>query len=416
MASSLRSSLPGLARGAALALALALAVPPRAARAQSGVGADTVEQSSDVAAGVRAGERRRVEGQILKPGSNSMLSVVGATVTLHRVGADAAGPIDSMRTGRDGRFGFRYVTSGQGSAVYFVSVSYGGIAYLSPPLKSASVTGPEADVTVFDTTSAAVPLSVRGRHLVVEAADSVGLRRVTEVFDLSNDTTLTAVAPAERAGRPTFAAPLPPGARAVQVRDGDVSADAVVVAGGEVRVFAPFSPGIKQVAYSYQLPNESFPLTMPVARPTSVLEVLVEEAGASVTGARLVAVTPAPLSGRNFRRFLAQDVPASGVATLSVAPPPGGKRNVALIVVAAAALAGLLALVANRLARRTAPVPVPVAAGPSPELLARRIADLDARFERSGDASDAARAAYAAERGELKAALQSLLARRTGRA
>jgi hypothetical protein len=279
------------------------------------------------------------------------------------------------------------------------------------------VTGLDADVTVFDTTSAPVPLSVRGRHLVVERAAPGGLRRITEVFDLSNDTTLTAIAPAERSGRPTFAAPLPPGARTVQVRDGDVSADAVVVAGGEVRVFAPFSPGVKQVAYSYQLPNESFPLSVPLGRLTSVFEVLVEEAGTSVSGARLVAVTPAPLSGRNFRRFLAQDVPASGVATVTVAPVPGGRPNLAVIVTAAVALAALLALVASRFARRISPASVPAPAAPraSPELLARRIADLDARFESANDRSETARDAYVTQRAALKGELQALLANREGR-
>jgi len=384
-----------------------LTAPPRNDSAQ--------DDSSDVGAAVPPGEHRRVAGQVLKPGDNGMLTVRGAQVTLHRVGADAAGPLDSLRTGADGKYAFDYVTSGQGGAVYFVSVSYGGIAYLSTPLRQRAVTGPEADVTVFDTTSAPVRLSVRGRHLVVERADTSGLRRVTEVFDLSNDTTLTAVAPAERSGRPTFTAPLPSGARDFQVREGDVSADAVVFAGGEVRVFAPFSPGLKQLAYSYQLADDAFPLRVPLRTATQVLEVLVEDGAATVSGARLAPVAPAALSGHNFRRFLAQDAPADGVVSLSLGGATAAPRNLPLIVAVAvalaAALAGLLALVVRRGRPARAAAAVASTAAPSAEQLARRIADLDARFEAAGSPEEE-RVSYERDRAALKRELAQLLARR----
>jgi hypothetical protein len=199
------------------------------------------------------------------------------------------------------------------------------------------------------------------------------------------------------------------------VREGDVSADAVVFAGGEVRVFAPFSPGLKQLAYSYQLGAAAFPLAVPIETSTQVLEVLVEDAAATVSGAKLAPVAPAALSGHNFRRFLAQDTPARSVVSLSLGAGAAHPRSLPLIVAASAALVALLGGILALVARRARPAGIAsqgaVAAAPSTEQLARRIADLDAQFERELTNDASARAAYESERAALKGALAALLAR-----
>jgi hypothetical protein len=59
------------------------------------------------------GEPRSIAGRVLLPGIGAEgTPVAGAWVTLHRVGPDAAGPIDSLRTSRDGRYEFRYRATG----------------------------------------------------------------------------------------------------------------------------------------------------------------------------------------------------------------------------------------------------------------------------------------------------------------
>ena len=102
---------------------------------------------------------RRVRGRIVTPRDSAMRAVPNAWVTLHRVASDRAGPLDSVRTGADGGYAFTYRPSGAANAIYFVSVQHDGIAYFSSPFRDAVVAGEKAEVTVFDTTSARVPVN-----------------------------------------------------------------------------------------------------------------------------------------------------------------------------------------------------------------------------------------------------------------
>jgi len=358
---------------------------------------------------------RRVAGRVVRPGGDSVVPAAGAWVTLHRVGADSAAPLDSSRTGPDGRYAFRYRPFGSEDAIYFVSAQYAGIAYFSPPLRSDVVTGEDAEVTVFDTTSSSFPLSVRGRHVIVSSSDASDERTVIEVFELANDSTRTLVGGGVGETEPTWSAVLPAGARNFKVGQGDVPPDAVTFDDGRVLVFAPFAPGLKQISFSYTLPRSSFPLTLPISRATGVLEVLVEEptARATASGARLAEVAAVSVDGRNFKRFLAQNAPANGVLTVDVPGATGANRTTLYMAVVAAIGAAMLLALARAFTRRTRVARAPSApAGPSPERLAREIADLDVAFERRSSPGEEERAAYQARRGELKAQLTDALARR----
>jgi hypothetical protein len=362
----------------------------------------------------QAGTTREVSGRVVRPaGKERTEPVSGVMVTLHRVGRDSAGPLDSARSGPDGRFAFRYRPFGEEEAVYFVSSSYAGIAYFSAPLRAARVTGDDAELMVFDTTSTGVQLSAQGRHVVVAGLDSARRRRVIEVFELSNDSGLTRVAgPGDE---PSWRVRLPANAQEVQVGQGDVSPDAVTFADGAMLVFAPFAPGIKQVSVQYLLPAASFPLSIPVEERTGVLEVLLEDPQASAEGGGLREVPPADAEGRHFRRYLAQDVPAGAVVRLQ-APTPGPRLTARYTpgLLTAIGLLMLLALwraLSRMSGRRAAATP---AFPESPERLARRIADLDAAFERESPPSDALRADYERRRAALKARLSAALASRDG--
>lgn len=252
------------------------------------------------------------------PGGDSVVPVPDTWVTLHRVGADRAGPLDSTRTDARGRYAIRYTRSGASDAVYFLSSTHDGVAYFTAPLTPGAVRGDAAVITVFDTTSRPVPISLRGHHIVLERPGPGGMRRVTEVFDLSNDTSVTRVARDDSSDAAVWSAILPRGAREPAVTDGDIPAAAVRFARGRALVYAALAPGMRQLAYSYSLGDGDFPLTIPASRPTQVLEVLLEEPGASVSAPGLRAVQPAVVSGREFRRFLASDVPATGVISVRV--------------------------------------------------------------------------------------------------
>ena len=53
-------------------------------------------------------------------------------------------------------------------------------------------------------------------------------------------------------------------------------------------------------------------------RNTEIFEVLIEEEKGTVTGASLKEQDPVALDRRNFRRFLASDVPANSVSVIDL--------------------------------------------------------------------------------------------------
>ena len=354
---------------------------------------------------------RTVSGRVVRPGRNGMITVPQAWVTLHRVAPDSSGPVDSVRTDGGGRYAIRYVPNGT-DAVYFASSSYGGVAYFTAPLPPGDAKGDAAEITVFDTTSAPVPVHTRGRHLVVSASSVDGRRTLVEVFELSNDTTVTAVSGAR--GRATWSTTLAPNASGFQVGQSDISSNAVQFRDGRVLVYASISPGIRQVAFSYSVPASDFPLAVPIGEPVGVLEVLVEDPGATASGGGLVEQRPVALEGRSFRRFLGQDVRTGSTVTINVGAPTGsgGNQFVLVLIIATAGIMSIALAFAltRRRPRRQAPrVAPPVAA----EHLARDIAELDDAFERMTSPTDADREAYRTRRDVLKARLADALAKET---
>jgi hypothetical protein len=328
---------------------------------------------------------------------------------LHRVGPDHAGPLDSALTDSRGRYAFRYIASGSPEAVYFVSASYDGIAYFSVPLRDQLTSGDDAAITVFDTTSGNVPIRVVGHHIIVGSPDPEGRREAVEVFELGNDSSVTRVSGGP--ARPVWTSLLPNGVANVRVNPtGEIAPSAVSFTGGRVRLYAPISPGIRQLSYAYQIPRGALPLAIPIDQPTNVLEVLLEEPKATVSGAPIAEVAPTATAGRSFRRFLGQNVPSGPVLAIDVPFTLGDARSRFVLGVAVlCALAMLGAIVVAFRRRRLVIVSTPVVAPPS-TLLLHEIATLDARFEQEPAPSTEARAEYAAERERLKSRLAAALA------
>ena len=337
-----------------------------------------------------------------------MRGVEGTWVVLHRVAADGSGPLDSVRTARDGRFALRYAPRGSEDAIYFVSATHDGIAYFSPPLDTAHAVE-ETELAVFDTTSAPIPIHVRGHHIVVTAQDSNGRREVVEVFELANDSTVTRVA---SGAIPVWSAALPDGAIDIRIGQGDLSEDAIRTDSGRVRVYAPLAPGIKQLSYAYQMDVDGFPLARPV-EGRGLLEVLLEEPNAVATAPGLARVDPVTVEARTFNRFLAQEVPQGGVVRIEIARSAFLSRRqwmVAVVAVVAVAMAVLLLRFTRRVPQRPAQRSPSASPAPRPaEQIAREIAALDARMESAPQPGDAERADYARRRAELKSALASAL-------
>ena len=367
------------------------------------------------AARVPAQGTRLVEGRVLKPRGElpDPFPVAGLMVTLHRVSRSGGRPIDSTRTDATGHYRFRYPAPADSTAIHFVSAQYAGITYFSAPLRDVIVRGNDADMTVFDTTSRPMSITQRGRHIVISAADS-GRRTVIEVFELSNDSSVTRVAPA---GGTTWEGGLPAHATGFRVGDGDIGGDAVHTDAGRVLVEAPIAPGLKQLSFSYDVPDRDFPISIPAEHPTDVLEVLVEDQAGVATGAGLGEVDPVSVDGRRFRRFMARDVAPTAVLRVAIEREPAIPRRYYIMIVALALGAAMLVVLARTTWRRGARANAPAepAWASNPDALARRIAALDAEFERVESPSEEARETYELRRADLKARLADALARRGGR-
>jgi hypothetical protein len=387
------SSIRSIAR-ALLCLALAAVAPLRAqvgARAPSGPTPPSI-----------------VEGRVVRPVITGETPVAGIVVTIHRVGADSSGAIDSMRTDALGRYRFSYRRWGNSDAIYFVAAVYRGIAYFSPPMRAAVVRGDEAEIVVFDTTSAPVRFTVQGHHYVVGAPRPTGLRDIVEVYEISNDTVVTAIG--RDSSSAVWSAPLVRGATGFTPANSDGAASSLRAHDGRVELSAPFAPGVKQLTWTYSLDARAFPLEITLDRPNAMLEVLVEEPGAQVRAPSLRSQGTATTQGRTFKRFLAQNAPKGERIRIEVPSTAAAARStlvIALLVTAALAMVGAL-WVAYR--RGSSARPVPAARSENAESLAVAIAALDARR----DARDPSLSAeeYVAERAALKARLTALLAAR----
>jgi len=359
---------------------------------------------------------RRVDGRVVRGMRERQAPVAGQWVVLHRVGRDRAGPLDSVRTTPVGAFSFQYRVSGDSDAVYFVSTSYDGVAYYTAPLRAPVVRGDDATLVVFDTTSGPVALHVGGRHLVVGAATPNAGRPIGEVFDLENDSTVTAIA--RDSVTPVWSTTIPAGATNFRLNsNGELAPGALVRRGARVGLFAPVSPGFRQVAFTYDLPGNAFPLNVRIDKPAGVLEVLVQEPTTRVQGPGLRETPAVNAEGRTFRRFLAQDVGAGVVVRIE--PPRVLAINrgplfagVGMFAIAAMFVAVVFASRRRIPSRRAATVAAP-ADSPSRRLV-REIAELDDAYEREANASEQARADYEARRATLKSELAHLLAAERG--
>ena len=351
----------------------------------------------------------------MRPSESGPVPVARQWVVLHRVGTDRAAPLDSIRSGADGRFRFRYTLSGDPQALYFVSARYDGIAYFSPPLRADTVRGEDADIIVYATTTDTSELRTQGRHFVVSSPRN-GRREIAEIFEIENSGTQTIVA--ADTVRPLWSIGLPAQAESASVAPGDVTRAAVSFRGGRAEVYAPISPGMRQLVLTYLLPDDLTSVSIPVERTAGVLEVLLEEPRASVDGAGLQEVAPGNIEGREFHRYLAQDVAASAVFRVSmpaIASPNRGPMYALAALFGFAMLASLVVwFLRNRKPRAEGREPRAEgreAVSTSARLIAE-LATLDERFERTG--SDVDRGAYERERARLKGMIAHALAEEEG--
>jgi hypothetical protein len=364
---------------------------------------------------------KKLRGKVILGSSVRDRGLAGQRVVLHRVSQAASGPLDSVTTRSDGSFALTFRPTADG--LYLLSVRYAGIGYFSAPINDADeAVIPDAEIVVYDTSSTARVAALRGRHLIVSAPGAGGVRTAVEVFELANDTSVTMVSAADSS--PVWRLRLPPAAQGPRMGESEFAAEAVRFAGGEVQLFAPLAPGLKQLVVSYELPPSAFPLSLPMEPASTVMEVLLEETGGNATGAGLTVQPAVTVGGRRFQRALAQDAGSGAVVAISLPDVNvvASGAGVWIVVLAVPALAlGAWVVAAPRRRLRTSALKSPGAHAPefapavtppaarSTESLARRVATLDALLAQPHGLDAPARARLVGERARVIEELREAL-------
>ena len=329
--------------------------------------------------------------------------VAGTAVVLHRIGRELQGPVESAKTNAHGRFRFSFAADT--SAIYLVSARRGDIEYFSTPVHLNPGRPDTAMRIVVADTSSAAPVELEARHLVVGAPAPDGTRGIVDIIVLRNKGNRTRVAPDTI--RPSWSGPLPGGTIGLEVGDGDVSPSAVARRGDRVAFFAPIPPGEKQLVIEYRLPPGAREARLTVDQPAELLNVLLAEPDATVTGGALALADTQVIDGRSYRRWTGAATPG-GVVRLSFPAPPLVLRWVLPVLVAV--MAGTLA-VAGALLTRRAPAEGQGDPAATADGLLTRVATLDAQYggkETAIPPDEWHR--YQQERARLKAELSAALA------
>jgi hypothetical protein len=321
-------------------------------------------------------------------------------VVLHQVTPAAQGPIDSAVAGPQGRFRFDLARDTAG--LYLLSARHQGIEYFSTPIDGGRTGGSESVTLVVYDTSSRAPVVVSARHVVIPRAGENGTREVLDLVLLANPGTQTRVAPDSLGA--SWTGPLPPRSEGLELGESDVSPDAVTRRGDSAIVSAPISPGEKQLAFQYHLPAGRQEIEIPVGPEPVGLNLLLEEPGATASGAGLALADSQLIEGRSFRRWTG-DLAANATVRVMLpgSRPDAGPIRAALV----AALALGLLVAAGRM--------LPRAREQSSDRLVGELALLDSRYQgREAETDPDAWRQYRERRGALKAALQAALARESG--
>jgi hypothetical protein len=349
----------------------------------------------------------RVAGRIVRVVAGDTLPVRGPAVVLHRVSRRAQGPLDTVATTAGGRFAFRLRPDS--ATTYLVSVRWAGIEYFSAALSADSRRPDTALVIVVADTASGAPVRVRQRTLLVGAPDEAGFRAVLDWFALANASGLTRVA--SDSGQPVWVAPLPPGAEGAGLADSrlsEFSPDAVLFERDSVSVWAPISPGERELLLQYRLPPDLTALRVPLGGGADSLQLFLEETSARVRGGSLTPGGTQTIEQRAFRLWSGRGAPGAQVEVAFANPVlTPGQMIAALVGVATLAFAVLAVVLLRR--GRAAPAAAPLS-------LADRIARLDLEYAgREGDVSPEEWRGYQETRARLRAELARALAGRPHR-
>ncbi|HLZ27923.1 MAG TPA: SHOCT domain-containing protein [Chloroflexota bacterium] len=346
----------------------------------------------------------------------------GTDVVLVSFGRKEQAPVGQLtvQAAADGRFAFTGVNRDP-NLVYILLARFQNVNYpTDQPFQLQDQPNQQADITVYDATTADDAIKLERLNLLVVGADQ-GVVQFMEMGSVVNsgDRTFVTANPQDQQLARALKFALPQGALGVQMQTGFDDRDVIPGVGG-VQVTTPVPPGSHQFAFSFQLPysGSNADVSMQMPYPTGTYSVYLPDTGIKLDASGLTPGGPAQLGGQSYALYSANNLSKatmvggqlSGLGSTGIP----GTNQVALISLGVVlfVLGGGVLLFGARLR------PAAVAAdgpprGPDSEQerleLVVRLAALDERFA----AGELGQAEYDAERERGKQRLRELtLARR----
>ena len=330
----------------------------------------------------------------------------GASVILVAFGRKEQAPL-GQRTAladADGRYLFDGVDRDP-NVVYITLARFQGVTYpADQPFQLAEQASYQADIAVYDSTSADDAIQLERLNLLVVGADQ-GVVQLMQMGALVNsgDRTFVTANPQDQALARAIKFALPNGALGVQMQAGFSDQDVTAGVGG-IQVTSPVLPGRHEFALSFQLPYQgsTADVTLQLPYPTTTYNVYLPDTGVKLDAMGLTPAGPAQLGGQSYSLFSATNLPRATMVAgqLSGLGSTGavGPNQLALISlgIVLLVLGGGVLLFGTRL--RTAPGLAAQRSASDAEQerleLVVRLAALDERFA----AGEIAEGQYAAER------------------
>jgi hypothetical protein len=247
-----------------------------------------------------------VTGQVLNKTSGGG-STAGTTVVLVAFGRKEQAPVGQQTTqaDADGHYSFTGLDRDP-NIVYITVAKYQNVNYPSDaPFQLQDQSTSQADITVYDATTADDSIQLESLNLLVMGADQ-GVVQCMEMGALLNNGVKTFVTanPQDAALAKAIKFALPNGALSVQMQAGFTDQDVIQGIGG-IQVTSPIPPGRHQFAMSFQLPysGSNVDLSLQIPYPTSTYSVYVPDSGLKLDGTPLQSGGPTQLGGQTYTLY-----------------------------------------------------------------------------------------------------------------
>jgi hypothetical protein len=252
-----------------------------------------------------------VSGQVVNKTTGGA-STAGTSVILVSFGRAEQKPLGQLTTqaSADGHYSFSGVDRDP-NFVYIIVARYQNVNYpTDQPFQLQDQPNYQADITVYDATTADDAIKLERLNLLVVGADQ-GVVQFMEMGSLLNsgDRTFVTENPQDQALARAIKFALPNGALGVQMQTGFNDQDVIQAVGG-VQVTSPVPPGSHQFALSFQLPysGSSADVSMQMPYPTGTYSVYLPDTGIKLDARGLTAGGPAQLGGQSYALYSANDL------------------------------------------------------------------------------------------------------------